>query len=157
LLADAGPVLRAQQVPLVVKNHPQEDPETYARLARASAIADLVTVLPITTPIFALLAAARAAIVLTSTVGLEALAFGLPIGVLEIPGFAFAFEYVQRGAAVPLTSDSIAAGVTELLAGAPARRAAGQALLERHLYDRGRARTHVADVIERVLAMTDPS
>lgn len=157
LLADAAPVLRAQQVPLVVKTHPQEDPETYARIARASAIADLVTVLPITTSIFALLAASRAAIVLTSTVGLEGLAFGLPIGVLEIPGFPFAFEYVQRGAAVPLTGDAIAAGVTELLAGAPARKAAGQALLERHLYDRGRARSHVADVIEHVLAMTDPS
>lgn len=152
LLADAAPVLRARGVPVVVKNHPHEDPEGYARVGRASPVADLVTVLPPTAPIFAVLAAARAAIVLTSTVGLEALAFGLPIGVLEIPGFPFAFEYVQRGAAVPVYAASIAAGVTELLDGAPARRAAGQALLERHLHDRGRARHHVADVIERVLA-----
>ncbi|MBC7978589.1 MAG: hypothetical protein H7138_26690 [Myxococcales bacterium] len=160
LLAEAAPVLRAQQVPLCVKNHPQEDPEDYARIARGSAIADLVTVLPASAPIFALLAAARGVIVLTSTVGLEALAFGLPIGVLEIPGFPFAFDYVQRGAAVPLTEGTIGAGVAELLAGAPARRAAGQALIERHLYDRGRARHHVADVIEQVLAMPsrrDPS
>jgi hypothetical protein len=160
LLADAAPVLRAQQVPLCVKTHPQEDPEDYARIARASAIADLVTVLPVSTSIFALLAAARGAIVLTSTVGLEALAFGLPIGVLEIPGFPFAFEYVQRGAAVALTAGTIAQGVAELLAGAPAHRAAGAALLARHLYDRGRAGAHVADVIEQVLAMPsrrDPS
>jgi hypothetical protein len=151
LLADAGPLLRAQQVPIVVKNHPQEDPEDYAHVGRASAIADLVTVLPPATPIFALLAAARAAIVLTSTVGLEALAFGLPLGVLEIPGFPFAFEYIQRGAAVPVHAAAIAPAVAELLAGAPTRRAAGQALLARHLHDRGRARVHVADVIERVL------
>jgi hypothetical protein len=135
----------------VVKNHPQEDPDDYRRIAQASPIADLVTALPPSTPIFALLAAARAAIVLTSTVGLEALAFGLPIGVLEIPGFPFAFEYVQCGAAVPVYGASIAAAVSELLAGAPTRRAAGQALLERHLHDRGRARVHVADVIQRVL------
>ena len=160
LLADAAPVLRAQQVPLCVKNHPQEDPEDYARIARDSPIADLVTVLPASTSIFALLAAARGAIVLTSTVGLEALAFGLPIGVLEIPGFPFAFEYVQRGAAVALTAGTIARGVQELLAGAPAHRVAGEALLARHLYDRGRAHQHVADVIEHVLAMPsrgDPS
>lgn len=151
LLADAAPVLRAQGVPVVVKNHPHEDPEGYERVAQASPIPDLVTVLPPTTPIFAVLAAARAAIVLTSTVGLEALAFGVPIGVLEIPGFPFAFEYVQRGAGVPVHLASIAAGVRELLDGAPTRRAAGQALLERHLHDRGRAKHHVADVIERVL------
>jgi len=151
LLADAAPLLRAGRVPVVVKNHPQEDPEDYARVARESPIPDLVTVLPPASPIFALLAAARAAIVLTSTVGLEALAFGLPIGVLEIPGFPFAFEYVQRGAAVPVYAGQIAAGVAELLAGAQARTAAGQALLERHLFDRGKATGHVADVVERVL------
>ena len=152
LLADAAPLLREHGVPVVVKNHPHEDPDDYVRVGRASPVADLVTVLPPSAPIFALLAAARAAIVLTSTVGLEALAFGLPIGVLEIPGFPFAFEYVQRGAAVPVYAGSIAAGVAELLAGAPERRAAGEALLARHLHDRGRARQHVADVIARVLA-----
>ena len=152
LLADAAPVLREHQVPVVVKNHPHEDPDDYARAGRASPIADLVTVLPPSAPIFALLAAARAAIVLTSTVGLEALAFGLPLGVLEIPGFPFVFEYVQRGAAVPVYGGEIAAGVEALLAGAPAHRASGQALLARHLHDRGRARHNVADVIERVLA-----
>jgi hypothetical protein len=151
LLADAAPLLRAGAVPVIVKNHPQEDPDDYARVARESPVADLVTVLPPSAPIFALLAAARAAIVLTSTVGLEALAFGLPIGVLEIPGFPFAFEYVQRGAAVPVYGAQIAAGVAELLAGARARTAAGQALLERHLHDRGKATQHVAEVIQEVL------
>jgi len=152
LLADAAPRLREHRVPVVVKNHPHEDPDDYIAVGRASPVADLVTVLPPSAPIFALLAAARAAIVLTSTVGLEALAFGLPIGVLEIPGFPFAFEYVQRGAAVPVYAGAIAAGVAELLAGAPEHRAAGQALLARHLHDRGRARHNVADLIERLLA-----
>lgn len=151
LLAEAAPLLRAGNVPVVVKNHPQEDPADYLRVAQASPVGDLVTVLPPAAPIFALLAAARAAIVLTSTVGLEALAFGLPIGVLEIPGFPFAFEYVQRGAAVPIYDAQIRVGMAELLAGARARTAAGQALLERHLYDRGKATHHVADVVERVL------
>jgi hypothetical protein len=103
-------------------------------------------------PIFAAITAARAAVVLTSTVGLEALTFGLALGVLEIPGHEFAFEYVQRGAAVPIRIADIAAGVERLLARDDARAEAGRALVHRHLHDQGRARYNVADVIERVLA-----
>jgi hypothetical protein len=150
-LAGAAPVLRAAGVPIVVKNHLHEDPDDYRRVAAASPIGDLVTVLD-TGPVFAAIAAARAAVVLTSTVGLEALAFGLPLGVLEIPGHEFAFEYVQRGAAVPVRIASVAAGVEQLLARDDARARAGEAFVHRHLHDQGRARYNVADVIERVLA-----
>jgi hypothetical protein len=154
-LAGAAPVLRARSgsagVPIVVKNHLHEDPDDYRRVAAASPIPDLVTVLD-SGPVFAAIAAARAAVVLTSTVGLEALAFGLPLGVLEIPGHEFAFEYVQRGAAVPVRLASVAASVEQLLARDDARARAGEAFVHRHLHDQGRARYNVADVIERVLA-----
>jgi hypothetical protein len=160
-LAGAAPVLRARSssrsnsagVPVVVKNHLHEDPNDYRRVAAASPIGDLVTVLD-SGPVFAAIAAARAAVVLTSTVGLEALTFGLPLGVLEIPGHEFAFEYVQRGAAVPVRIASVADGVEQLLARDDARARAGEAFVHRHLHDQGRARYNVADVIERVLAKT---
>jgi hypothetical protein len=45
------------------------------------------------------LAKAEACVVLASTVGLEALLIGLPLGVLEIPGFGFAFDYISEGVA----------------------------------------------------------
>jgi hypothetical protein len=151
-LAEAAPVLRAGETPLLVKTHTHEDPDDFARIAAGSAIADLVCVLDRDAPIFAAIAASRAAVVLTSTVGLEALAFGLPLGQLEIPGHDFAFEYVARGAAVALRAGTIAAGLGEMLAADPARRAAGAAFVERHLHDRGRARDNVATVIEAVLA-----
>jgi hypothetical protein len=150
-LAGAAPVLKARNIPVIVKNHLQEAPGDYARIAAASPIPELVTILP-PGPIFAAIAAARAAVVLTSTVGLEALTFGLPLGVLELPGHDFVFEYVQRGAAVPLHLASIARGVEQLLDPDDARTAAGKAFVERHLHDRGRARHNVADVIERILA-----
>lgn len=153
-LAGAAPLVGPARVPIVVKNHPAEDPSDYARVAAASPIAELVTVLGSSTPIFAALAASRAAVVLTSTVGLEALVFGIPVGVMEIPGFDYVFDYVQRGAGVPLPVDAIGPGVAELLDGAPARRTASAAFLERHLADRGRARGNVASVIERVLRTT---
>jgi hypothetical protein len=154
-LAGAAPVLKASGIPVIVKNHLYEDPGDYARVAARSPMAELVTVLP-SVPIFAAIAAARAAVVLTSTVGLEALTFGLPLGVLEIPGHGFAFEYVSRGAAVPIRIASAAGGVQELLAQDDARTAAGTAFVERHLHDRGRARHNVADVIERILAGSTP-
>jgi hypothetical protein len=150
-LAGAAPVLRAGNVPVVVKNHLHEDPADYTRVAAASPIPDLVKVIP-TAPVFAAIAAARAAVVLTSTVGLEALTFGVPLGVLEIPGHDFAFEYVQRGAAVPIRIANVAGCVAQLLERDSARATAGEAFVQRHLYDQGRARYNVADVIERVLA-----
>jgi hypothetical protein len=150
-LAGAAPVLSARDLPVIVKNHLHEDPSDYVRVAAASPIPRLVTVLP-GAPIFAAIAAARAAVVLTSTVGLEALTFGLPLGALEIPGHGFGFEYVERGAAVPIHLAGITRGVEQLLERDAARAAAGQAFVERHLHDRGRAHHNVADVIERVLA-----
>jgi hypothetical protein len=152
-LAGAAPVLQPRGIQVIVKNHMQEDPADYARIAAASPMAGRVMVLE-TGPTFAAIAAARAAVVFTSTVGLEALMFGRSIGVLEIPGHEFAFEYVQRGAAVGIRIADVTRGVEQLLAPDAARAEAGQALVRRHLHDRGRARYHVADVIERVLAET---
>lgn len=153
-LAGAADELKGRGIPILVKNHMNEDPNDYARVAAASPIPELVTVVG-PGPAFSVIAAARAAIVLTSTVGLEALTFGLPLGVLEIPGHDFAFEYVERGAGVPIRAASVAAGVRQLLGQDDARVAAGTAFVERHLHDRGRARHNVADVIERVLAGAD--
>jgi hypothetical protein len=150
-LAGAAPVLRRRNIAVLVTNHLQENPSEYARVAAQSPIPELVTIIE-RTPTFAAIAAARAAVVLTSTVGLEALTFGVPLGVLEIPGHDFAFEYVQRGAAVPIRMASIADGIEALLDPDEARINAGNAFVRRHLHDRGRARYNVADVIERVVA-----
>jgi hypothetical protein len=150
-LAGAAPVLQARNIAVLVTNHLQEDPREYARIAAQSPIPGLVTVVE-SAPTLAAIAAARAAVVLTSTVGLESLTFGVPLGVLEIPGHDFAFEYVQRGAAVPIRMADVAAGVEQLLEPDDARTSAGNAFVRRHLHDRGRARYNVADVIERVVA-----
>jgi hypothetical protein len=154
-LAGAAPVLNPAGIQIIVKNHMQENPKDYARIAAASPMAGRVIVLE-TGPTFSAIAAARAAVVFTSTVGLEALMFDKPVGVLEIPGHEFAFEYVQRGAAVPIRIADVTRAVEQLLAPDAARAEAGHALVRRHLHDRGRARHHVADVIERVLADRAP-
>lgn len=142
---EAEPVLRDGDVSLIVKNHLFEDPSTFAAIAMRTPAASRVYV-EREAPLFAAVAASSAAIVLTSTAGIEALAFGVPLGALAIDG-QFVFEYVERGAAVGLAPGAIAQGLTELLDRPQARRVAGDALVDRHLHARGRAASNVADVI----------
>lgn len=149
-LDEAAPVLEELRTPLIVKSHAHEDPAELARVFAQTRAAAWVKVLP-DEPLFAVLAAARAAIILTSTVGLEALLFGVPLGMLEIPGHEFAFEYVQRGAAIGLRQGQVAPALRELLAARPEHAAAGRAFVARHFHDRGAAARHVADTIAGLL------
>lgn len=139
-LQESREVLARTKVPLVLRLHPHEKPDDFRAVAARLGV-------PITLstkePIFALLAVARAAVVLASTVGLEALVFGLPLGVLQVPGHDFAFEYVDRGAAQGLSTGKIADGVTRLLD----RDQDATAFVERHLANRGSAKARIADVI----------
>lgn len=142
-LEDARGELTKRQVPLAVKLHPREDLEAFRRVA--IAVGAEVSFLG-DAPLFPVLAAARAAIVLASTAGLEALAFGAPLGVLEIPHHGFVFEYVARGAAVGIRSDDIVAGVDKLL-GQTSLDARADAFIERHLAGRGQAAVRVAELL----------
>lgn len=145
-LERSAPELVRRAVPLVVKLHPREDAAAYRAVA---AGAPLTVHVAEDEPLFAWLAVARGAVVLASTVGLEALRFGVPLGVLPLPGHGHVFEYASRGAAVALTPAALGAGLGELFDGGPARRAAGEALLTRHL-GAGDAAARVADVLEEL-------
>ena len=149
-LDEAAEILDARQIPVVVKCHAHEDPDELSRLFAKTRSARWVRVIP-NEPLFEVLAASRAAIILTSTVGLEALLFGLPLGMLEIPGHQFAFEYVQRGAAVAIRAGAVTDALTQLVEPTAERTGAAAAFVERHLFDRGQASRHVADAITRML------
>lgn len=142
----AAPELVRRAVPLVVKLHPREDAAAYRASAARAAIPVHVAG---DEPLFAWLAVARGAVVLASTVGLEALRFGVPLAVLPLPGHGHVFEYASRGAAVALAPESIAPGLGELFDGGPARSAAGEALLARHLGS-GDAAANIAEVLEQL-------
>ena len=149
-LAEAEPWLRKRSSAVIVKNHQHEDAAEFRAVASRSTARDLVHVIP-DVPLFEALSACSAAVVLTSTVGLEALMFGKPIAALEIPDHGFGFEYVESKTAIGLRAGSIAAGLSELIDGAEQRSEYGRQFLERHLHDRGRATAHVADVISQQL------
>lgn len=147
---EAAPLLNERQLPVIVKSHGHEDPAELTRVFAATRGARWVHVLP-DVPLYEVLASARAAIILTSTVGLEALMFRVPLGVLEIPGHEPAFEYVQRAAALPIRRGSVVEALTRLLEASPERVTAGDALVKRHFYQRGHAASNVATTIRESL------
>jgi hypothetical protein len=140
-LEQATPVARRHGAGIVVKLHAREDVSAFRVVA---ARHDNVHVLG-DAPLFAVLAMGRAAVVLASTVGLEALAFGLPLGVLEIPGHGHVFDYVASGAATALSQPTLAADVDRLLSSPTSPRAAGY--LDQHMAHRGAAAIRIADCL----------
>lgn len=145
----AGEELVRRAAPLVVKLHPRE---SAAAFRKAAARLPLPVYVAEHDPLFAWLAVARGAVVLASTVGLEALRFGVPLGVLPLPGHGHVFEYASGGAAVALRADALEAGVAEIFDGAAARAAAGEALVARHLGQPFGAAEQVASVLEQLAA-----
>jgi hypothetical protein len=100
---------------LIVKLHPRESVKDFMVLITDLPFAHRVVILG-ACPLYPLFALSQAAIVLASTAGLEALLFGLPLGVLEIPQVGFVYDYVSSGAAQGLTwSDPLADQVRALL------------------------------------------
>ncbi|HTJ46696.1 MAG TPA: hypothetical protein VL463_31535 [Kofleriaceae bacterium] len=136
-LRDAAPAVRDRGV--LVKLHPREDVAAYRAIAAKTPNVHVID----DAPLFTVLAAGAAAVVLASTVGLEALVFGLPLGVLAIPGHGHVFDYVASGAAMPLAlGPELARSIATLLAtkGSPIV----ATYLERHLAHRGTASAAVA-------------
>jgi hypothetical protein len=147
---EVAPLVAARDATLVVKLHGREDEAAYARIARAAPHSDRIIVAK-HAPLYPLCAIARGAVVLASTVGLEALLFGVSLGVLEIPGAGFVHDYVQSGAAVGIRGDAALGPQVAALLDEPSeeRRAATAAYIDRHLAGRGSAATHIAELVRR--------
>jgi hypothetical protein len=142
-LAVAAPMAAREGRAIVVKLHARESVDAF-RKATAGTIG--VHVLG-DEPLYAVLAMAHAAVVLASTVGLEALAFGVPLGVLELPRHGHVFEYVHRGAAIGLRRSALAGDLGNLLAAASSERARAGDFLDRHMAHRGHAATRIAECL----------
>ena len=145
-LAAVRPRLAADGRGILVKLHPREDAAGFRAIADAAGPGVVVVG---DEPIFSVLGAGDAAVIQMSTVGLEALAFGLPLGVLAIPGHGHVFDYVASGAARGLALDeSLADGVVGLLARPRGElEPAAVRFLEHHLAHRGNAAERVAACI----------
>jgi len=98
-------------VQLAIKPHPAETPDVYRAVA---GHASNVRVLAASTPLPALLAAARALVTVNSTVAIDALSLGLPSVVIGLPNNLTPF--VDAGVMAGATSaDEIRAALTRVL------------------------------------------
>lgn len=87
-------------VQLIIKTHPAETPETYARVVHGRAT---VRVLPASAPLAPLLLASRAVVTVNSTAALDAAVLGVPALVIGLPNnlTPFVDAGVMAGAASP--------------------------------------------------------
>lgn len=104
-----------------------------------------------TLPLYPVFALGQAAIVFASTVGLEALLFNLPLGVLEIPGHGFAYDYVERGAARGIFWEQpLASQVLNLIESRSTHREHAQAYLDSSLAIRENATENLVQLIKQL-------
>lgn len=157
-VTSAAPTLGEQGATVVVKLHPREDAVAFREAAARCAAqhANAKVVVAADAPVLPLLSMLDAGVVLTSTVGLEAMLFDVPIGALELPRAGYVFDYVESGAGMPLHADERAAReVTSLLNGFGAESAEARArYVEEHLAHRGKAALRMAEVVREVARET---
>jgi hypothetical protein len=150
-------LLEARGLRLIFKIHRQESLRDYRALVEGHRHANRMMVLP-EAPLYPLLRLSDAAVILASTVGLEALLLGVPLGVLEIPGRGFIHDFVSSGAARGIRwTDSVKTQVTELLTDDPGGNRSLENYLDRTLSARGRATRAVAELIAGLTAPNDSS
>jgi hypothetical protein len=145
-----APLLGHGGLALIIKLHGRED-----RAALETALGSLVTGQRVRVlqdvPLYPLFSVAKAAIVIASSVGLEALLFRLPLGVLETPHSGFAHDYVSGGAAIPLSpGEALVPKVSALLGGAATGAGAVEAYLNHHLECRSNSAERVAALVDEL-------
>ncbi|HEV8352611.1 MAG TPA: hypothetical protein VGR24_00255 [bacterium] len=146
LRAAAG-AAAAHGLTVVVKIHPAESLPAYR--ADAAAAGPGIHVVR-DAEVYALFTLAAVVVVLASTVGLEAMLFDLPVGVLEVPGAGFVYDFVAQGAAVPLYADRPAPGLDALLADDAGRREARRRYLGEQIANLGRSAEAAAALIGEI-------
>lgn len=87
---------------VALRIHPAEDPDDFARVVGSRPWSRELVVDANDLPLFPLLVVCRAVVVLSSTIGLEASLVDRPVGVVEMPGFGYAHDYVRSGVGLPL-------------------------------------------------------
>jgi hypothetical protein len=136
---------------LVLKLHSHENADDFLQAAQASKHASQV-VIATDCHLYTLLSIANGAVIFSSTAGLEAMLFEVPVGVLEIPGVGFLHDYVSEGAAVPLRwSEPISSQVEVLLGSKGHTNPSVEKYLDRNLALRRGACNRVVDLVENVL------
>lgn len=105
--------LEERNVKVVIRPHKGEGPSAYKAIV--DSFSPFVALGPPRQTIHEAISSVDAGIVLASTVGLEVLASGRRLGVLNLDGFGFPHDYVEAGVAVGMYPDNADEALAELL------------------------------------------
>jgi hypothetical protein len=137
---------------LTVRLHSGESEQVY-RDALSLADTNSAVIFDSQTDLYCQIRQSLAVVTLASTVGLEALLLGVPLGVIEIPRRGFVFDYVSSGAACGLTwSRPMAPQIGRLLTRDPR---VPEEYLSRHFAVRGQSTEMVARLISNTINLTE--
>ncbi|HUM67757.1 MAG TPA: hypothetical protein PLK31_02785, partial [Chloroflexota bacterium] len=151
-LAEIAPLFADPGFHLIIKLHGREPVNEFQTAVAAFPFSQQITLLR-QAPLYPLFTLAQAAIVLASTVGLEALLFNLPLAVLEIPGYGFAHDYVDCGVASGLSwQRPLPPQVQDLIHGQGMDTAVTSTYLQKNLAARCDAAGQVAALITKLTA-----
>ena len=132
---------------VVIKLHGRESLEAYANVKNSLHHSQRVRILQ-RVELYPLFAIARASVVFASTVGLESMMFGCPVGVLEIPGYGYVHDYVSSGAAEGLSlNQTLLERIEELIKPGDERVRRIKAYVDDNLSSRGVAAKQVTDLL----------
>ncbi len=150
-ITEITPLFENPEFRLLIKLHGRESLADFTGVCAPFPFAAQILILQ-NEPLYPLFKLADAAIVLASTVGLEALLFGLPLGVLEIPGTGFVFDYVSSDVAQGLTwTQPMAAQIHSLLTPQPERVIATEKYVYCNLASVGNATQQVVSLIKQLV------
>lgn len=146
------PLFEDEEFRLVFKLHSHEDPDDFRAAADASPHSSRIVIVS-DYDLYPLLTLAEGAVIFSTTAGLEAVLFGVPLGVLELPGVGFLHDFVSEGAAVPLRwSEPMADQVGRLLASKGCHQPSVERYLDRTLALRRGATEKILDLVEELLS-----
>lgn len=143
------PLILVEGVSLLLRWHSRESGKAYENLLSSRSWGDDVTRANDRT-LAEVLGSSTAVVILASTVGLEALAAGKPLGVLEIPGWGHMFDYVTEGAATAISWEADPTASLRSLVSGASRNTKETAFLDRHLGPRVGAAEAIAQVLRRL-------
>jgi hypothetical protein len=152
-LSEIAPLFADPDFHLILKLHPRESVTDFQATAAAFPFHPQISVLG-RVPLYPLFTLATAAIVLASTVGLEALLHNLPLGVLEILGAGFVYDYVSSGAATGISwQQSVENQVKTLLTGQTFNPEMTSSYISRNLAMRSESTATIVALIEKLVPL----
>lgn len=140
--------LQPQGIKVIVRLHPREDSEAFKIVVNELDLEQNVIFIQ-DYPLFAVLSQVNAAVILASTVGLEATLLDVPIAVIELPGHGFVFDYVSSGLAYPIRLGDFLAEdfITFIRHGKAEKKEAMMLYRKNHLSNVGRSKELIAHEI----------